>query len=207
MSLKLSAASMHASQARQLSASRSAVASVVTRASPAYFVAVPPQCTRPHAPALRTRPQLQHGWELCKRRQQRASLLQCAAEASGSSSGGPQDSVQDAACPPALVLSSSDDDRMPVEATSTAAGSALDSSSESESGSESGGGSDGAVKIDLQLPRRSLLVQFTCNVCGGRSERLCNPVAWQKGLVSMACLPACLPASQPATCCCWRWRF
>lgn len=42
----------------------------------------------------------------------------------------------------------------------------------------------GTVKIDLQLPRRSMLVQFTCDKCTGRSERLVNPLAWNKGMVS-----------------------
>lgn len=51
------------------------------------------------------------------------------------------------------------------------------------SGSDAEGGG-GGVQIDLQLPRRSLLVQFTCNKCQGRSERLVNPVAWHKGMVS-----------------------
>ena len=56
----------------------------------------------------------------------------------------------------------------------------------SSSGSDSEG--DGTVRIDLQLPRRSLLVQFTCNVCQGRSERLVNPVAWHRGMVSWVVL-------------------
>lgn len=59
------------------------------------------------------------------------------------------------------------------------------SSSQADGGGSSEDGDDeGAVRIDLQLPRRSLLVQFTCNGCGGRSERLVNPVAWERGLVS-----------------------
>lgn len=46
------------------------------------------------------------------------------------------------------------------------------------------GSADGdGVSIDLHLPRRSLLVKFTCNLCSGRSERLVNPVAWNKGMV------------------------
>jgi hypothetical protein len=61
-----------------------------------------------------------------------------------------------------------------------------------DSGSECGSeGSDASkvATIDLELPRRSLLVQFTCNVCGGRSGRLVNPVAWDKGMVRAELLP------------------
>ncbi|KAH7623073.1 hypothetical protein Ndes2526B_g02371 [Nannochloris sp. 'desiccata'] len=43
------------------------------------------------------------------------------------------------------------------------------------------------AKIDLNLPRRSRLIAFTCNLCDGRSERLVNPVAWDKGLVIVQC--------------------
>ncbi|KAG2438104.1 hypothetical protein HXX76_005713 [Chlamydomonas incerta] len=35
--------------------------------------------------------------------------------------------------------------------------------------------------------RRSKLVLFTCNKCGGRSARLVNPVAWEKGVVFGQC--------------------
>ena len=41
--------------------------------------------------------------------------------------------------------------------------------------------------MDLQLPRRSLLVTFTCNRCEGRTERLVNPVAWERGMVIAQC--------------------
>eukprot|EP00889_Picochlorum_renovo_P002702 jgi/Picre1/29732/NNA_005115.t1 len=37
-----------------------------------------------------------------------------------------------------------------------------------------------SASIDLNLPRRSMLVSFTCNACGGRSERLVNPLAGKK---------------------------
>ncbi|KAL6543744.1 hypothetical protein OROGR_010241 [Orobanche gracilis] len=37
--------------------------------------------------------------------------------------------------------------------------------------------------IDLKLPRRSLLVTFTCDACGARSQRLINRVAYERGLV------------------------
>jgi protein import protein ZIM17 len=39
------------------------------------------------------------------------------------------------------------------------------------------------VKIDIKLPRRSLLVQFTCNVCGERTKRLVNRLAYERGLI------------------------
>nr|XP_023887523.1 uncharacterized protein LOC111999624 isoform X1 [Quercus suber] len=39
------------------------------------------------------------------------------------------------------------------------------------------------AKIDIKLPRRSLLVQFTCDVCGERTERLINRLAYERGLV------------------------
>lgn len=54
----------------------------------------------------------------------------------------------------------------------------------SSSGSES---SNTEAQIDLNLPRRSRLIAFTCNLCNGRSERLVNPVAWDKGLVIVQC--------------------
>lgn len=39
------------------------------------------------------------------------------------------------------------------------------------------------VNINLKLPRRSLLVQFTCNVCGERTKRLVNRLAYERGLI------------------------
>ncbi|KAK3164716.1 hypothetical protein QOZ80_1AG0023650 [Eleusine coracana subsp. coracana] len=52
--------------------------------------------------------------------------------------------------------------------------------------------SDGAalpteVTFDLKLPRRSLLVQFTCNKCGERTKRLINRVAYERGTVFLQC--------------------
>ncbi|KAL6505690.1 hypothetical protein OROHE_023069 [Orobanche hederae] len=41
--------------------------------------------------------------------------------------------------------------------------------------------------IDLKLPRRSLLVTFTCDACGARSQRLINRVAYERGLVYVQC--------------------
>ena len=39
------------------------------------------------------------------------------------------------------------------------------------------------ANIDIKLPRRSLLVQFTCDVCGERTERLINRLAYERGLI------------------------
>ncbi|XP_020268765.1 uncharacterized protein C24H6.02c isoform X2 [Asparagus officinalis] len=41
--------------------------------------------------------------------------------------------------------------------------------------------------FDLKLPRRSLLVQFTCNACGERTERTINRVAYERGTVFVQC--------------------
>ncbi|GKD26677.1 mitochondrial import protein TIM15, partial [Tanacetum coccineum] len=41
--------------------------------------------------------------------------------------------------------------------------------------------------IDPKLPRRSLLVHFTCDACGVRSQRLINRLAYEKGLVYVQC--------------------
>lgn len=49
----------------------------------------------------------------------------------------------------------------------------------------------GSVSIDLKslqgASRRSMLVGFTCDACGGRTERLVNPLAWAKGMVIVQC--------------------
>ncbi|KAF6160872.1 hypothetical protein GIB67_041926 [Kingdonia uniflora] len=37
--------------------------------------------------------------------------------------------------------------------------------------------------IDIQLPRRSLMVKFTCNSCGQRTERMVNRLAYERGTV------------------------
>jgi len=53
------------------------------------------------------------------------------------------------------------------------------------------GSDDGVYRLDLNsvegASRRSMLVSFTCNACGGRSERLVNPLAWAKGMVIVQC--------------------
>ncbi|XVF03485.1 hypothetical protein REPUB_Repub04eG0265300 [Reevesia pubescens] len=41
--------------------------------------------------------------------------------------------------------------------------------------------------MDIKLPRRSLLVQFTCGECGERTERLINRLAYERGLVYVQC--------------------
>ncbi|KAJ4848215.1 hypothetical protein Tsubulata_014383 [Turnera subulata] len=41
--------------------------------------------------------------------------------------------------------------------------------------------------IDLRLPRRSLLAQFTCGECGERTQRLINRLAYERGLVYVQC--------------------
>ncbi|XP_044491260.1 mitochondrial protein import protein ZIM17 [Mangifera indica] len=41
--------------------------------------------------------------------------------------------------------------------------------------------------IDIKLPRRSLLVQFTCNECGERTQRFINRLAYERGLVFVQC--------------------
>ncbi|CAD6338396.1 unnamed protein product [Miscanthus lutarioriparius] len=41
--------------------------------------------------------------------------------------------------------------------------------------------------VDIKLPRRSLLVQFTCNACGERTKRLINRVAYESGTVFLQC--------------------
>ena len=52
---------------------------------------------------------------------------------------------------------------------------------------------DGGKKVSIDLnslegaSRRSMLVGFTCDACGGRTERLVNPLAWAKGMVIVQC--------------------
>ncbi|KAI4381414.1 hypothetical protein MLD38_007485 [Melastoma candidum] len=44
-----------------------------------------------------------------------------------------------------------------------------------------------SASINLNLPRRSLLVQFTCNECGERTNRLVNKLAYERGLIYVQC--------------------
>ncbi|XP_074274712.1 uncharacterized protein LOC141598818 [Silene latifolia] len=41
--------------------------------------------------------------------------------------------------------------------------------------------------INIKLPRRSMLVQFTCNVCGERTKRMVNRLAYERGTVFVQC--------------------
>ncbi|KAL9259291.1 DNL-type zinc finger protein-like protein [Drosera capensis] len=43
------------------------------------------------------------------------------------------------------------------------------------------------ASFDLKLPRRRLLVQFTCNACGGSTKRLVNRLAYERGTVFVQC--------------------
>ncbi|KAI4313995.1 hypothetical protein L6164_026938 [Bauhinia variegata] len=47
--------------------------------------------------------------------------------------------------------------------------------------------SEAGATIDLRLPRRSLLVQFTCNSCGEKTKRLINRLAYERGVVFVQC--------------------
>ncbi|KAH9607052.1 hypothetical protein KSS87_013827 [Heliosperma pusillum] len=41
--------------------------------------------------------------------------------------------------------------------------------------------------INIKLPRRSMLVQFTCNSCGERTKRMVNRLAYERGTVFIQC--------------------
>jgi len=58
--------------------------------------------------------------------------------------------------------------------------------SSSESSSDAAASRTEAT-VDIKLPRRSLLVQFTCNACGERTQRLINRVAYERGTVFLQC--------------------
>ncbi|KAK7275150.1 hypothetical protein RIF29_16259 [Crotalaria pallida] len=47
--------------------------------------------------------------------------------------------------------------------------------------------SEAGASIDLRLPRRSLLVQFTCKSCGESTKRLVNRLAYERGSVFVQC--------------------
>ena len=86
----------------------------------------------------------------------------------------------------ALSISSSSSSESDYEETlnkqtETPLNSSVGSSDETSSSSST------EVKLDLNLPRRSRLITFTCNLCSGRTERLVNPLAWDKGLVIVQC--------------------
>ncbi|KAI9092069.1 hypothetical protein K1719_028004 [Acacia pycnantha] len=47
--------------------------------------------------------------------------------------------------------------------------------------------SENGASIDLKLPRRSMLVEFTCNSCGERTRRLVNRLAYERGVIFVQC--------------------
>ncbi|TKY69430.1 mitochondrial protein import protein ZIM17 [Spatholobus suberectus] len=58
--------------------------------------------------------------------------------------------------------------------------------------------SEAGASIDLNLPRRRLLVQFSCDLCGERTKRLVNRLAYERGAVFVqevtglyCCVSAC----------------
>lgn len=53
--------------------------------------------------------------------------------------------------------------------------------------SQSAQKSSTVASVQLPMPRRSLQVSFTCNLCGERTQRKCNPVAWKQGMVMAKC--------------------
>ncbi|KAI4357891.1 hypothetical protein L6164_001809 [Bauhinia variegata] len=42
---------------------------------------------------------------------------------------------------------------------------------------------EAGATIDLRLPRRSLLVQFTCDLCGEKTKGLINQLAYERGAI------------------------
>lgn len=54
-----------------------------------------------------------------------------------------------------------------------------DSSTSSDSSKE--------AVINIKLPRRSLLIEFTCNACGARSQKFINRLAYERGTVFVQC--------------------
>ncbi|CAK9157323.1 unnamed protein product [Ilex paraguariensis] len=48
-------------------------------------------------------------------------------------------------------------------------------------------GSPRDAAINIKLPRRSLLVHFTCNACGTRCQKLINRLAYEQGTVFVQC--------------------
>ncbi|KAE8776788.1 hypothetical protein D1007_50520 [Hordeum vulgare] len=52
---------------------------------------------------------------------------------------------------------------------------------------DSSAASPAEASFDIKLPRRSLLIQFTCNKCDARTKRLINRVAYERGTVFLQC--------------------
>ncbi|KAM0823801.1 hypothetical protein ACQ4PT_070628 [Festuca glaucescens] len=61
------------------------------------------------------------------------------------------------------------------------------SASSDEVDSDALAASPAEATFDIKLPRRSLLVQFTCNKCDARTKRLINRVAYERGTVFLQC--------------------
>ncbi|PKA48960.1 hypothetical protein AXF42_Ash019498 [Apostasia shenzhenica] len=47
--------------------------------------------------------------------------------------------------------------------------------------------SDKEVSLNMNLPRRNMIVQFTCNSCGERTQRRINRIAYERGTVFVQC--------------------
>lgn len=81
-------------------------------------------------------------------------------------------------------------ERLPITSKKVFSGSALcglqDDNSERHKDSEPQSSTSEAT-IDIKLPRRSLLVQFSCNICGERTQRLVNRLAYERGTVFVQC--------------------
>ncbi|XP_051224836.1 uncharacterized protein [Lolium perenne] len=61
------------------------------------------------------------------------------------------------------------------------------SASSDEVDPDASAASPAEATFDIKLPRRSLLVQFTCNKCDARTKRLINRVAYERGTVFLQC--------------------
>lgn len=72
---------------------------------------------------------------------------------------------------------------------SSSSGSSSGDESEAESGSNSGESGEGGevATVQLDMPRRSLQLTFTCNKCSAVTTRMINRIAWEKGLVFAQC--------------------
>ncbi|XP_058091694.1 uncharacterized protein LOC131237755 [Magnolia sinica] len=70
----------------------------------------------------------------------------------------------------------------------------LPSESELPLESEPASSSHTEASFDIKLPRRSLLVQFTCNACGERTQRTINRAAYERGTVFVQLSSICSPS-------------
>ncbi|CAL8461908.1 g1439 [Coccomyxa elongata] len=53
--------------------------------------------------------------------------------------------------------------------------------------SNDGDEEDTGAWVQLEMPRRSRQVTFTCNKCDGKTTRMVNPIAWDRGTVFVQC--------------------